>query len=107
MYITDDGIDPATKFEDLARFAFDCRKREDPWGYAGQDVFNQTFVRQVNIEGMRILSTILIALILKYKNSKIVENFIEIEDSIWSVSEQKDVNQIVMRTIRLLESMDV
>jgi len=96
------NTDPAFRFEDLARFAFDnCPKYGDPWGYAAQAVYNN-FIPNVELKGKRILSTILNKLIYDNRYNNICSELLKIENSIWSANSQSDAINIINKTIELL-----
>lgn len=102
MYITDD-IDPAFRFEHLARFAFDnCLKYGDPLHYAAQEVY-ANFVPNIELKGKRILSTIITKLIFDNKNNNNCKDLIEIENSVWTATSQHDAIQIIDRTIAVFQ----
>ena len=101
-YITS-NIDPAFRFEDLARYAFDnCPKYGDPWGYAAQEVYIN-FVPNIEQKGQRILSTILNKLIYDNRNNRTCEELKKVENLIWSANSQSDAIAIISKTIDLLQ----
>lgn len=101
-YITS-NTDPAFRFEDLARFAFDnCSKYGDPWGYAAQEVYSN-FIPNIELKGKRILSTILNKLIYDNRNNQVCEKLKQVENSIWNANSQNDAIDIINRTIELLQ----
>lgn len=101
-YITSNA-DPAFRFEDLARYAFDnCPKYGDPWGYAAQEVYNN-FIPTIELKGKRILSTVLNKLIFDNRNNKICDDLKNVENSIWSANSQSDAINIIDKTIELLK----
>lgn len=104
MYITNsDNIDPAFRYEALARFAFDnCSKYGDPWHYAAQEVY-ANFIPVIELKGRRILSAILNKLIFDNKNSKTCNDLIDIENSIWTATSQQDAIKIIDKTIGVLQ----
>lgn len=93
--------DPAFRYEDLARFAFECGKWQDPWSYAAQDVYNS--VLKADIKSKKILITILNVLIFKNKDSVNCKELLMIENLIDSVKSQSDVINIIDKTISILE----
>jgi|JI7StandDraft_1071085.scaffolds.fasta_scaffold95004_3 hypothetical protein len=97
--------DPAFRYEDLARFAFDnCNKYGDPWRYASQEVYTN-FISGIDLKGQRILSTILSILIYNNRgNSKICEKLIQIENSIWTATTQLDAIKIIDDTISIFKN---
>lgn len=103
MYITD-NIDPAFRYEDLARFAFDnCLKYGDPWNYAAQEVY-ANFMKNIDLKGKRILSTILNKLIFDNRNKAIYKDLIKIEEVIWTINLQEDAIAVIDKTINILEN---
>jgi len=101
MYITD-NIDPAFRFEDLARFTFDnCKKYGDPWNYSAQEVYIN-FMQPIGLQGHRILSTILNKLIYDNRGNENCQKLIEVEESIWSITTQNEAISIINKTISIL-----
>src|SRR5260221_13787924 len=105
MYIANSGnIDPAFRYEGLARFTFDnCSKYGDPWHYAAQEVY-ANFIPKIELKGRRILSAILTKLVFDNKDTKICKGLIEIENSIWTAVSQQDAIKIIDNTITTLQS---
>lgn len=94
--------DPAFRYEDLARFAFDnCTKYGDPWHYAAQEVYTQ-FTGEIDLKGKKILATILNKLIFDYKDNPICQDLLTIEETIWEAKTQEDVIKIINKTIAVL-----
>ncbi len=100
-----DQLDPAFRYEDLARFTFDnCGKFGDPWHYAAQEVYSN-FTSGIEIKGRRIFSTILNKLIYDNRHKEdICQKLIQIEDSIWYASTQQDAIKVVNETILIFEN---
>lgn len=106
MHISNsENLDPAFRYEALARFAFDnCYKYGDPWKYAAQEVFGN-FTPLVELKGKRILSTILQKLIYDNKDLDISKDLMEIENSVWEITSQKDAIEIIDKTLEILKKL--
>ena len=101
MYFIDQN-DPAFRFEELARYVFDSRKRQNPWGYAAQELYDT--VQEVDLRGKRILSTVINVLIYKNRENSNVRQLVDIVESVWSAQSQHDVIGIINRTISFIEN---
>lgn len=98
-----DNIDPAFRYEGLARFAFEnCSKYGDPWHYAAQEVY-ANFVPAIELKGQRVLSTILNKLIFDNRNSNFFKDLIDIENLVWTATSQQDAIKIIDKTIKVLQ----
>lgn len=104
MLLTPHDHDPAMRFESLVRHAFDCSKMADPWGYAGQEVYNN-FVPTPNLRGKRALSTTLIKLALDSKDA-LREGFIELEEAVWKAETQQEIITVIDKAIAIIEDTE-
>lgn len=106
MGIFDTDLDPGMRFESFLREAFDCRKMQDPWAYAGQEEYNNFIKVPTPLRGKRALSTALIALILKHKDSEIVDKLKELEDKVWELETQDQAIEIIDEGIAVLKELN-
>lgn len=94
--------DPAMRYEDLARFAFDCGKWGDPWAYAAQEVYHGAFMKPDVDRSKKILSTILTVLIYKNRDSDLKDRLLKIEKRIETITTQTDILGVINDTINLI-----
>lgn len=105
MIYEKNNINPAFKYEGLARAAFNnCGKYGDPWGYAAQDVFSN-FVPEPNQRGRRALSTIIIKIIIDNSDKKETEDLKKLEEQVWSATNQRQIIDIIDNAIKVAECM--
>ncbi len=98
--------DPAMRYEDLARAAFNnCKKYGDPFGYAAQERYNN-FVPKPNIIGKRTLSTVFIKLILDNLNSPYINDLKKLEDLVWESETQSEVIDIIDKGIEIVNKIE-
>ena len=107
MYIIfEDDRDPAARFEGLLRKAFgNCEKWGDPWGYAAQDCYHN-FVPTPNLRGKKALSVALCQLIIRNSDFEKKDEFIELEESIWSADTQEEIIEIIDKSIALAKLIE-
>lgn len=91
-------------YEELARFAFNCNKGSDPWGRAKQDSYSS--ILKFDIDGMRILSRVFIALILKTKDTWFSDKLVKIEERVWKIKSQVDIVNILEDGVKFANEFD-
>jgi hypothetical protein len=97
--------EPAFRFEDLARAAFNnCKKQEDPFGIAAQEVYN-SLAPKPTLRGKRALSKVLIKKIIDYPVNEQLDDLISLENDIWNIKNQNDVNKIIEDTIQIFQHL--
>jgi len=100
-----DSINPAFRYEGLARAAFKCTKFGDPFGYACQDHYGSHFVEEITFEGRRALSTIFIKLIIDNSSSNHVDELKKLDNRVWEAQSQKEIINIIDKGIEILKKL--
>jgi len=98
-----DHLDPAFRFEGLARAAFNnCEKYGDPFNIAAQDIYS-SFVPEPTLEGKKALSKILSKLIVDYSESQHKDPLLQLEEKIWIAKSQEQIIAIIDASIYILK----
>jgi hypothetical protein len=98
-------MDPAMKYEELAKKAFDnCQKYGDPFQYAAQERY-VNFVPVPKLLGKRMLSTVLIKLIISNQGKAVSKDFINLEEKVWTSKTQEDIISIIEEASNLYDNI--
>ncbi|RDV11483.1 hypothetical protein DXT99_24425 [Pontibacter diazotrophicus] len=100
-----DNRDPSARFEGLLRYAFNCGKAEDPFGYARQEEFSG-FVDEIRFSARRALATGLIKLVIDNPDNEYTDRLKELETSVWEAKTQDQIIQIIDAALRLMNDKE-
>ena len=106
MIIFANDIDPAMRYEGLARKAFDdCGKYGDPFGITAQDKYIR-FVPEPTIEGKAMLSKVFTKLVINHKDTEYKDALRELEEKIWEAETQEEIIDIIDKGIKIVQKIE-
>lgn len=89
--------DPAFTYENLVRAAFDnCRKYEDPFGLAHQELYGQALAEPIGHDIKFGISIALRKVSHQFRDNEERSNqLMELDQSVWSANSQDDIINVL------------